>query len=89
MISSEATSLSSKGQVVIPVKIRKFMKLVTGSKLVVMTDGSNLLLKPIEEPRIAAFKNLISESRRLTRKSRLRKRNLAKIIRKVRSESRS
>ena len=45
--------------VVIPDRIRKEMGLTFGSKLIVITDGSNLLLKPMEEPKIETFKKLI------------------------------
>ncbi len=55
MISTEVTSLSSKGQIVIPDNIRKQMGLSSGSKLIVITDGTNLLLKPIEEPKVETF----------------------------------
>lgn len=57
MISTEVTSLSSKGQVVIPDKIRKQLGLVTGTKLIVISDGANLLLKPMEEPKLAIRRN--------------------------------
>ena len=65
MITTEVTSLSSKGQVVIPDKIRKELGLTTGSKLIVITDGSNLLLKPMEEPKMDTFMRLIDESRKV------------------------
>ena len=62
MIKTELTSLSSKGQVVIPDKIRKDMGLTAGSKLMVITDGSNLLLKPVEEPKMEVLKNLLRKA---------------------------
>ena len=88
MIKTEVTSLSSKGQIVIPDKIRKQMGLSFGSKLIVITDGSNLLLKPMEEPKIETFKKLIAESRKLTKKMNLKKSDITKAIKEVR-ENRS
>ena len=88
MIISEVTSLSSKGQVVIPGKFRKEMGLKSGSKLMVISDGSNLLLKPIHPPKVQAFSRLIQESRRFARSSRLRKGDVSKAIKKARRESR-
>jgi AbrB family looped-hinge helix DNA binding protein len=89
MIKTEVTSLSSKGQVVIPDQIRKQMGLTTGSKLIVITDGSNLLLKPLEEPKIDVFKKLIEESRKFAKKENLKKSEVEKAIKGARRASRS
>ncbi len=89
MINTEVTSLSSKGQIVIPDKIRKQMGLSTGSKLIVITDGSNLLLKPLEEPKFETFKKLIEESKKFIKKTNLKKTDLNKIIEDTRRENRS
>lgn len=89
MIKTEVTSLSSKGQVVIPDKIRKEMGLTAGSKLMVITDGSNLLLKPVEEPKMEVFKKLIEESRKFAKKEKLKKTDIEKAIKETRSANRS
>jgi len=89
MINTEVTSLSSKGQVVIPERIRKILNLTTGSKFVVITDGLNLLLKPIEEPKIEIFKGLIAASRKFAKNEKIKKQDLEKAIKDVRRESRS
>ncbi len=44
MNTLDVTTMSSKGQVVIPTDIRKELGLLTGVKLMVLTDGANLLL---------------------------------------------
>ena len=89
MIKTEVTSLSSKGQVVIPDRIRKEMGLTTGSKLMVITDGTNLLLKPVEEPKMEVFKKLIEESRKFAKKEKFEKADVEKAIKDVRSANRS
>lgn len=86
MLNAEVTSLSSKGQVVIPSNIRKALKLSSGSKLMVMTDGSSLLLKPLETPKLEVFKTLIDESRKFAKKAKIKKADLDKTIKKVRRE---
>ncbi len=88
MISTEVTSLSSKGQIVIPDTIRKQMGLSSGSKLIVITDGTNLLLKPIEEPKMESFKKLIVESRKYAKKEKLKKSDVKKAIKESRRENR-
>ena len=89
MIRTEVTSVSSKGQVVIPDRIRKQMGLTGGSKLIVVTDGTNLLLKPIEEPKLDSFKKLIEESRKFAKKEKLNKGDVQKAIKEVRRENRT
>lgn len=89
MINSEVTTLSSRGQVVIPEKIRKQMGLKDGAKLMVITDGTNLLLKPIKEPKIESFKKLIEESRKIAKREKIKKSDLKKIIEEIRCENRS
>ena len=85
----QVTSVSSKGQVVIPTEIREKMGITSGSKLVVVTDGNNLLLKPIESPKMSEFKELVKYSRRLAKKAGLKKKDLDSTIKAVRRESRS
>lgn len=53
------TTVSSKGQVVIPKTIREQLNLETGRPLVVFSDGSNILLKPIPRPDISEFRALM------------------------------
>lgn len=85
----KVTSVSSKGQVVIPNDIRKKLKLAEGTNLLVFTDGSNLLLKPIHAPKLKTFENLIKESREIAKQKKMKKVDVEKLIKKVRNESRS
>jgi len=89
MKNFSVTSISSKGQIVIPNEIRKQLGLSVGTKFIVLTDGSTLLLKPIEEPKMETFKNLIKESRKLGKELGLKKADVKEAIEKVRNENRS
>ena len=88
MKTIEVTTISSKGQVVIPATVRKEMHLSNGSKLLVLTEGNNLLLKPLYKPRLQVFEALIRRSQRYTKEVGLRKSDVKKAIKKVRRESR-
>ena len=55
----EITSMSTKGQVVIPASMRKKLNIHGGSKLIVVQDGDNILLKPIEKPKDDEFDQII------------------------------
>jgi len=56
------TSLSSKGQIVLPVSIRKDLRLEEGAKFAVFSDGGNILLKPIAEPSVEEFRELAAKA---------------------------
>lgn len=56
---SDITAVSSKGQVVLPKAIREKLQIVPGVKLMVFSDGNSILLKPIPEPDISEFRNLM------------------------------
>ena len=48
-------SMSSRGQIVLPISIRKKLNLVEGSQFLVVTDNENILLKPVREPSLDEF----------------------------------
>lgn len=56
---SDITAVSSKGQVVLPKAIREKLQIVPGVKLMVFSDGNSILLKPIPEPDISEFQDLM------------------------------
>ena len=83
------TNMSSKGQVVIPNEFRKSLGLITGTPLAVYTDGNTLLLKPVAIPEADTFEKLLKESRKSAKAAGIKKSEISKMIKKVRSESRS
>ena len=54
---SEITSVSSKGQVVLPISIRNELNIQPGAKFIVISDGENILLKPIVMPDISELRS--------------------------------
>ena len=46
-MKAEYTTLSTKGQIIIPAEIREQMKLAVGTKLSIRRDGQTLILRPI------------------------------------------
>ena len=61
-ILTEVTSMSSRGQVVLPKNIRESLALIPGARLMVLSDGDNILLKPIKQPDISEFSKLMDEA---------------------------
>lgn len=66
MDALEITSLSTKGQIVIPRSIRNQLNLDAGDKLIVVCDGTNILLKPVLMPSMSEFKTLVEETDKIT-----------------------
>jgi AbrB family looped-hinge helix DNA binding protein len=58
----EVTSMSSKGQVVIPLDVRKRLGLKEGEKFAVLAEGDTVLLKKISMPSSGDFKVLREET---------------------------
>ena len=56
----EVTSVSTRGQVVIPNDIRENMNLKPGTKMIIIQEGDNILLKPIKAPRMSQFDKIIA-----------------------------
>lgn len=84
MYTSAITSLSTKGQVVIPEDIRKLIGLKEGAKMMVFTDGANVMLKPIATPSMEEFEKMAKATRQLAKKAGIKKGDVEEAIRKVR-----
>jgi len=82
----EITSLSSKGQIVIPTQIRKRLALAVGTKMAIMTDGKNVLLQKIESPRISKFNDLIARSQEIRKQKKLKKSDIQAAIKAARKK---
>ncbi len=87
MASIATTTLSSKGQVVIPEEIRKQLGLKEGDQFVVVGQDDAVILKSIKKPALNEFDSLIDKARRQAREARLKRSDIAKAIAKVRTAS--
>lgn len=79
------TRMSSKGQVVIPENVRKRLGLKAGSQFVVVAGEDAVVLKPVTEPDMAEFGELLAEARRQARRAGVKRADIAKAIRRVRA----
>ena len=66
MSSIATTKMSSRGQVVIPEKIRERLKLKPGTEFVIIAKGDVVLFKKVSPPSWEQFDALIREARRLS-----------------------
>lgn len=58
----DVLSVSSKGQVVLPVEMRRKLSIEAGTKLAVYALGDMIMLKPIDIPMESDFKRYLDEA---------------------------
>ena len=88
-MTMQLVSVSSKGQIAIPVSYRKALSIKEGSQLVIYSDGENIILKPIELPSEDKLSAALANAREYAEKEGLTKEDVnAAIIesRKARKE---
>ncbi len=81
------TKMSSRGQVVIPEKIRDQLGLKTGSQFVVIGQGDVLMLKLISPPSIDNYNELKRRLRRQVREAGLSRSDIDSAVKKVRGRN--
>ena len=84
MSTAATTTLSSKGQVVIPEDIRSRLGLKPGTQFVVIGDRDVVIFKVLEPPTLDHFDALVGRARTAAKKARLKKADVGKAISKVR-----
>jgi AbrB family looped-hinge helix DNA binding protein len=80
MAGVTTTKMSSKGQVVIPEKIRERLGLKTGSQFVVVGDKDTVILTSISPPSLKDFDELIAEARRQARRAGMRRADIGAAV---------
>lgn len=82
----EVTSMSSRGQVVIPLDIRERLNLHEGEKFVVIGENDTIVLKKLEEPSFKGFDKLLKKTRDFAEKKGLKPSDVEKAIKEVRNK---
>lgn len=62
-MNTQVLTVSSKGQISLPVAIRKLLSIETGDKLVAYTSGDALILKALKLPDAAEFEAALDEAK--------------------------
>jgi len=84
MTEASTTTLSSKGQVVIPEEIRSRLGLKPGVQFVVIADRDVVIFKVLEPPALSEFDTLVSRARKAAKKAGLKSTDVDKAVSKVR-----
>lgn len=81
-------AMSSRGQIVLPISIRRRLNLVEGSQFLVVTDNENILLKPVKEPTLDEFYSLIEQAQKTASQLGLTEEEIDAEIKSMRAEKR-
>lgn len=60
----QVITVTSKGQVAIPVKMREELKIKTGDKILAYTHGDTIMLKVLKMPDISEFKKEMDDAQK-------------------------
>ena len=84
MESIEVTSISSRGQVVIPRKIREKLRLREGEKFVVVGEEDTIIFKKLGVPSFKGFDKLLEKTQEHAKKHGLTEKDMFEAIGKTR-----
>jgi len=87
MGSPATTTLSSKGQVVIPEEIRDRLGLMPGTRFVVVAEDDVVVFKVVESPAVDAFSGLVARAREVAREEGLVPADVTRAVRKARRKA--
>ena len=84
MSSFDITTMTSRGQVVIPQTVRKSLALDSGTKFIVLSQQDTVIFKKLSPPSKGEIGLLLAKTRRLVKEKKLKKSALKAAIEHVR-----
>ena len=82
----EIINVSSKGQVVLPLKMRNKLKINSGDKLFIYCNEDSILIKKIKFPSKEEFENGIRENMKIVKESSLTEQDIFDAIKEIRNK---
>ena len=86
MENIEVTSVSSRGQVVIPQSLRDKLKIRAGEKFVVVGEDNTIILKKLEMPSFRGFDKLLKKTRQFAKKKGIKEFDVESAIKQARKK---
>lgn len=86
MENVEITSVSSRGQVVIPQSLRDKMKIHAGEKFVVIGEDNTIVLKKLEMPSFSGIDKLLKKTRDFAKNKGIKESYVKEAIRQTRKK---
>ncbi len=78
------TSVSSRGQIVIPQELRNRMKIQEGEKFVVIGENNTIVLKKLEVPSFTGVDKLLKKTRDFAKKKKISEEDVGSAIKNAR-----
>jgi AbrB family looped-hinge helix DNA binding protein len=86
MENIEITSVSSRGQVVIPQSLRDRLKIHEGEKFVIIGEDNMIVLKKLEMPSFSGIDKLLKKTREFAKQKGLKETDVEESIREARKK---
>lgn len=86
METLQITTMTTRGQIVIPQTVREALGIDTGTKFAVAGEGDTIILKRLELPTSQELKSLLASSRKEARKGGLKKSDVTRAIKEERKK---
>ena len=86
-MSIQLLSVSSKGQIALPVDIREELNINTGDKLLVACDEDTIILKKVALPSKSKIEHELKKARKFAKKEGIDQEFVNKVIKEVRNKS--
>lgn len=86
-MSVDVLTVSSKGQIVLPVSIRNALSIASGDKLAAYAIGDTVMLKPVKVPSEDDFKLWLDEAQEWAKEVGYEESDVASIISDVRKKA--
>ena len=81
----EVTSLSSRGQVVIPQEVRDKLNLQIGEKFIVIGEDDTIVLKKLGIPSFKGFDKLLKKTRDFAKQQQIKPKDINETVKRLRS----
>lgn len=86
MENVEITSVSSRGQIVIPQSLRNRMKIREGEKFVVIGEDNTIVLKKLEMPSFSGIDKLLKKTREFAKNKEMKESDVEEAIKQSRKK---
>lgn len=83
----DVLTVSSKGQIVLPVEIRKALSINSGDKLAVFASDDVIMLKAVKMPTVEEFKTKLNDAAKWAKKVGYKESDVNGIIKSVRNNN--
>lgn len=87
-MNTQILTVSSKGQISLPVNIRKLLSINTGDKLVAYTSGDVIMLKTLKLPSAEEFEVSLNEAQKWAMSVGYNENDVNDIVKSVRKKKR-